>query len=189
MKGAEWRYFASFREVVRAVSTTLDIREVLELLVDEVIRVMGLKGCVIRLLNPQQRTLELVAARGLSDAYLHKGSVDADRSISDALTGKIVCIEDVRRDPRAQYQEEAAREGIGSIVSVPMAVKGRIIGVLRLYTAQPRIFSKDELGFAEALGEIGAMAIENARLYEKLRKDYEVVMSDVYAFVGYRRSL
>ncbi len=93
------------------------------------------------------------------------------------------------KDPRAQYQKEAEEEGIYSIVSVPFSVKGRIIGVLRLYTSQPRNFSQEEIGFFEALAEMGALAIENARMYEQLRKDYENVMSDILMFVRYRRSI
>jgi GAF domain-containing protein len=68
-------------------------------------------------------------------------------------------------------------------------IKGRIIGVLRLYTSQPRNSSQEEIGFFEALAEMGALAIENARMYEQLRKDYENLMSDILMFVGYRRSI
>jgi GAF domain-containing protein len=68
-------------------------------------------------------------------------------------------------------------------------IKGRIIGVLQFYTSQPRNFSQEETGFFEALAEMGALAIENARMYEQLRKDYENLMSDILMFVGYRRSI
>ena len=114
--------------------------------------------------------------------------MDADRSIAEAMQGKTVSVYDITQDPRAQYPEEARAEGIASMVSVPVAIKGRIIGVLRLYTSSPREFGEDELNFAEALAEMGAIAIENARMYERIKKDYESVMSDVYSFVGYRRS-
>ena len=92
-------------------------------------------------------------------------------------------------DGFAGYQEEAEEGGIYSIVSVPFSVKGRIIGVLRLYTSQPRNFSQEEIGFFEALAEMGALAIENARMHEQLRKDYENVMSDILMFIRYRRSI
>ena len=98
-------------------------------------------------------------------------------------------IHNATRDPRAQYQKEAEEEGICSIISVPFSTKGRVIGVLRLYTFQPRNFSQEEIGFFEALAEMGALAIENARMYEQLRKDYENLMSDILMFVGYRRSI
>jgi len=189
MKAEGKTYFDSFREVVKAISSTLDLQEVMNLLVSNMTQVMSLKACAIRLLDPKKRTLELLAANGLSDKYIKKGPVDADRSIADALRGTIVTIHDAREDPRAQYLKEAREEGIATIVSVPLSLKGRIIGVLRLYTSQPREFSDEELDFAQALAEMGAIAIENARMYQRIKKDYESVMEDIYNFVGYRRSI
>jgi len=189
MNSREKVFFESFREVVKAIHSTLDIRQVLQMLATKVSQVMNLKGCAIRLLDPTKRTLELVAAHGLSEKYISKGAVAADRSIAEAMEGKTVSIYNATKDPRAQYKKEAEEEGIYSIVSVPFSIKGRIIGVLRFYTSQPRNFSQEEIGFFEALAEMGALAIENARMYEQLRKDYENLMSDILMFVGYRRSI
>lgn len=189
MQTSEKFYFTPFRQVVKAISSTLDLHEVMELMVKNVTSVMGLKACAIRLLDPQTKRLELLAARGLSEQYIEKGPVKADQSIAEAMKGKTVWIRDAREDQRAQYQKEAIAEGIASIVSVPLDLRGRIIGVLRLYTSEPREFSPEELDFAQALAEIGAIAIENARMHESIKKDYEAVMDDVYRFAGYRRSI
>lgn len=189
MTPPEKSYFQSFKQVVKAISSTLELRQVMSLLVTSVSEVMDLKACAVRLLDTKKRTLELLAAHGLSDTYMQKGSVDADRSIAEAMEGKVVLIKDARVDHRAQYQKEAEAEGIACIVSIPLKVRGQIIGVLRLYSAVPRDFADDELGFAEAIAEMGAIAIENARMYERIKKDYESVMSDIYNFVGYRRSI
>jgi signal transduction protein with GAF and PtsI domain len=177
MKPEEERYFDSFREVVKAVNSTLDLQEVLGLLVNNVTQVMDLKGSAIRLLDPSKRTLELVASHGLSKKYLNKGPVDADQSIADAMEGKTISVYNVIEDPRAQYPKEAQDEGIASIVSLPLRIKGGIIGVMRLYTPEPREFSQEEINSAEALAEMGAIAIENARMYEKIKRDYETLMS------------
>ena len=189
MKAHEKLYFSSFRQVVKAISSTLDLREVMDMMVKNTSQVMNLKGCAIRLLDPKKRHLELLSSHGLSEKYIEKGPVKADQSIADAMQGKTVCIRDAREDQRAQYQKDAINEGIASIVSVPLPLKGRIIGVLRLYTAEPRDFAPDELDFAEALAEIGAIAIENAKMYERIKKDYEAVIDDIQRFVGYRGSL
>lgn len=189
MKPGEKLYFDSFREVVKAIHSTLDIKEVLNMLVSKVAQVMDLKGCAIRLLDPNKRTLELVSSHGLSEKYLLKGPVEVDRSISEAMEGKTVSIYNAREDPRAQYTKEAAEEGIYSIISVPLSLKGRVIGVMRLYAAQSRTLLEDEIKFIEALAEMGAIAIENARMYERIRKDYEDIMGDISTFIGYRRSI
>ncbi len=177
MKPPEKGYFDSFLEVVKAVNSTLDRQEVLDLLVSNVTQVMDLKASAIRLLDEKQRTLELVASHGLSEKYLNKGPVDADKSISDAMEGKTISVYNVTEDPRAQYPKEAEEEGIASIVSLPLRTKGRVIGVMRLYTPEPREFSEEEINSAETLAETGAIAIENARMYERIQKDYETLMS------------
>lgn len=173
MKAQEKSYFESFREVAKAVNSTLNLKEVLNLLVFDVTKTMDLKACIIRLLDPKTRTLESVASHGLSEKFLDKGPVDADKSISDAMEGKTVSIYNAPDDPRVQYQKEVAEEGIASILSVPMHIKGRVIGVMRLLTSDPWEFSEDEINFAEALAEIGAIGIENARMYERIKQDYE----------------
>jgi len=180
MKPQEKGYFDSFREVVKAVNSTLDRQEVLGLLVSNVTQVMDLKASAIRLLDPKKRTLELVASHGLSEKYLNKGPVDADRSIADAMEGKTISVYQVTDDPRAQYPKEAQEEGIASIISVPLRTKGRVIGVMRLYTPEPREFSEEEINSAEVLAETGAIAIENAKMYERIKKDYESIMRDLY---------
>jgi len=177
MKPQEKGYFDSFLEVVKAVNSTLDRQEVLDLLVSNATQVMHLKASAIRLLDEKQRTLELEASHGLSEKYLNKGPVDADKSIADAMEGKTISVYNVTEDPRAQYPKEAQEEGIVSIISVPLRIKGGIIGVMRLYTPEPREFSRQEINSAEALAEMGAIAIENARMYERIQKDYETLMS------------
>jgi len=187
----KWDYetVKSFREVAKAVNSSLDVQTVLDLLVIDVVQIMDLKACAIRLLHGKRRTLEVAASHGLSDKYLNKGPIDADKSISDVLEGKTISVYNVAEDPRAQYPKEAAEEGIASIVSVPLRIKGLVIGVMRLYTPEPREFSEEEINSAEALAEMGAIAIENARMYETIKQDYETVMKDVYSFMEYRRSL
>lgn len=185
----EKTYFEAFREMVQVVSGSLDVQSVLQAMVHTIPRVLGVKACAVRLLDPKGRTLELAASYGLSDAYIHKGPVDADQSLADSLQGRTVIITDAATDPRAQYGDAARREGIVGICSVPLKVKGRVIGVLRIYTDAPKDFQEEDVTFVEALGELGGIAIENARMYERLKKDYEEVMSDVFRFVGYRRSL
>lgn len=180
MNSQEKGYFDSLLEVVKAVNSTLERQEVLDFLVSKVTQVMDLKASAIRLLDEKQRTLGLVASHGLSKKYLNKGPVDADKSISDAMEGKTISVYNVIEDPRAQYPKEAEEEGIASIVSVPMRIKGRIIGVMRLYTPEFREFSEEEINSAEVLAETGAIAIENAKMYERIKKDYESIMRDLY---------
>jgi GAF domain-containing protein len=77
----------------------------------------------------------------LSDAYLKKGPIDSEESIVESLNGTPVMVMDAQNDDRIQYPEAAKAEGIASILSVPMSVRDKIIGVLRIYASEPKEFS------------------------------------------------
>lgn len=166
-------YFDSLRKVLNAVTSTLSLEEVLSLLVGNVTEALELKACAIRLFDPAKRTLELVASHGLSQKYLQKGPVDADRSVADSMKGQIVTIYQIDGDPRTQYPKEATEEGLVSMAAIPLSLQDKVIGVMRIYTGVPRMFTEQELEFAEALGEMGAVAIQNARLHEGLKKAFD----------------
>ncbi|MBA2848752.1 GAF domain-containing protein [Thermosulfuriphilus ammonigenes] len=162
------KYFKTLNEIGKALNSTLSFREILDLIVTKLPQVMGLKGCTIRLLDPHGGHLELVAASGLSEEYLSRGSIDDERAIHQALAGRPVAIYDATRDPRIRYPEAARKEGVASILAVPILVEGEILGVLRLLTAEPRSFTESEVNFAVAVAEQGGIALKKAQAYEKI---------------------
>jgi len=185
----EVQYLKAVGEVTRALSKTLEAKELLEMIVSKAVQILNLKACSLRLVNPKTKRLELACASGLSEDYLHKGPVDTDRSIASTMIGEVVWIEDATRDPRAQYPEAARQEGIATILSVPMLLKDLTIGALRCYTAEPRKFSDSQIDFAQSMAEFGALALENARRYGSLKADYQAMMDDAYLFRGYTSGL
>jgi len=185
----EVEYLKAVTEVAKTLSSTLDASQILDLIVTKAIQILHLKACSLRLLNPKTKQLELVCSQGLSSEYLNKGPVDMDRSIASTLKEEVVWIEDASTDSRLQYPESAKNEGIASMLSVPMLLKGKVIGVLRLYTATPRQFLDSQIEFAQSMAEFGALALQNARLHENLRADYQAVMEDIYVFKGFAGGL
>lgn len=165
-------YYQSLYEVAAAVNSIGAPGAILRAIVVNVARALEAKGCSLLLLTPERKLLLHTAAHGLSDQYMRKGPVSADKSLAEALKGKAVAVLDVTKDKRIQYREEAMREGIASILSVPMMLREKIIGVIRVYTAEPRRFTKDDIYFVGAAANLGAIALENAKLYEAVRKDY-----------------
>lgn len=163
-------YFKTLDEIGKILNSTLEFKEVLNLIVTKLTQVMKLKGCTIRLVDPQKGHLELVASSGLSESYLSRGSIDEELSSLHALKGEAVVIQDAASDSRVSYQEEAKKEGVASILAVPIKVKNRIIGVLRLLTSEKRIFSKADVKFCMAVAEQGGIAIQNAINYDKINK-------------------
>ena len=166
MPEKEVAYFQVFHEVTRAVLSVLDVELVLHLITKGIVSSLDIKASALMLLSEKSHRLELVASHGLSQKYLGKGPLYADRSIADALRDRPVLVENAPTDDRVQYREEATEEGIASILSVPMVMREQVIGVLRIYTAEPRRFSQNEMDLISAIAEIGAIAIENARIFE-----------------------
>ena len=82
------------------------------------------------------------------------------------LRGTPVVVGDVGHDPSFQYAAAAAREGLASVLAVPLAVRKRVLGVLRVYTAEPHQFAAEERAFLTAVANLGAQAMERTRLYE-----------------------
>ncbi len=176
MKETEYTYFSAFIQITRAISSSLDLKEVLHLIVKSTCEITGSKGCTLMLLDEKGERLEMKSFHGLSEYYIKKGPLLADKSISDTLLGKPVIIEDATSDPRVQYPEEAKKEGIASIASFPIILKERVIGVLRLYTSVPCRFSQDDIDFLSAIALQSGIAIENAKMYEQLKKKDEKSM-------------
>jgi GAF domain-containing protein len=172
-------YFEALYQITLRISSSLDLDDVLAYLTEETARAVGAKASSVRLLDPTGQRLEMQAVYGLSDAYLNKGPVEVARSPVDRqiLSGESTQLEDVTHDPHFQYPEEAAREGIASVASVPLIARTKPIGVLRVYSGQRRVFTDDEMRFLTAVADLAALSIENARLYDRMRQNYEDTMN------------
>ncbi|GAB6081896.1 hypothetical protein JCM30471_08100 [Desulfuromonas carbonis] len=164
-------YFRTLHEITRAVLSTRESKQVVQLIVEQVVSIMKVKASALRLRNETTHELELIATTGLSAKFLAKGQPHTDQSIAETLAGRPVLILDTANDPRLEYPAETVAEGIESILSMPIVARHRVVGVLRLYSAEKRQYSQEEITFLSALAEIAGIAIMNARLYEKTRND------------------
>lgn len=180
MRRSKAQYYNTLYQVTRTITSTLELDKVLKLITENTTKTMGVKACSIRLIDEDKKTLRIVSAYGLSEDYLKKGPVEIDKSPLDAevIKGNIVRLKDATTDPRFQYPEEAKKEGIKSVLCVPLQLKDRVIGVMRVYTERPHNFTKIEIEFLTALASSAAIAIENARLYDLLRREYNKLYND-----------
>ena len=171
----EHNYLLAFYNVVTAVNSSLQLNTVLNLVAEKVAEAMKAKACSLRLFDPTTRTLIASAAYGLSQHYLQKGPVKLEKSQLDQEVQRehSVYIRNATTDPRFQYPEKAREEGIVSLFCVPMVSKGQVLGVLRVYSSVEREFTSFEEQFLNALASVSAIAIENARLYEALKHDFD----------------
>jgi len=171
-------YYTALYQAALTISSSLELDPVLQSVVKSITEAMEVKACAVRLLDPRTGQLQYNAGYGLSGDYLAKGPVDVEHSPidSEALRGAPVIIPDVAEDSRFQYKEAARREGIVSVLCVPLEVHGRAIGVMRVYTSEQCTFHEDDIQFLTVLASLSALAIENASLYESLKRSYDGVM-------------
>jgi GAF domain-containing protein len=171
----------SLFRIAESISASLELEPMLQRVLEATVAEMWLKAGVIRLVDPKAKELRLVAAYGLSQAYLEKGSIHLRKSEIDrrVLAGEVVVLEDVRHAPEFEYPDEAEQEGIISILVVPLTVKDRTIGIMRVHSARPRHFGPVAVNFLKSVAGLVGMAIENARLYAALKGRYQDLKMDL----------
>lgn len=171
-------YYTALYQAALTISSSLELDEVLQSVAKSITEAMMVKACVLRLLDTRTNQLQLSACYGLSGSYLAKGPVEVENSPIDgeALRGGTVIIPDVCKDERFQYPEAARREGLVSVLCVPLEVHGEAIGVLRVYTGEDYTFHEDDIQFLSVLASLAALAIENASLYDSLKRSFDGVL-------------
>lgn len=176
------RYYRSLFAVALAINSSLDFKEVLHTVAQQAAEALGVKGCSIRLLDRSKKRLLPGTSHGLSEVYMKKGPVEIEKSGVDreVLAGQEVYMADVASDERFQYKEQAKKEGIVSLLVLPLKAQGEAIGVLRFYADKHREFEYEEREFAKSVAALSAVALENARLYQALKRDYETLTSFEY---------
>lgn len=160
----------SLVSVSQTINSTLNQDEALEVITREACVLMRAKMCSLLLLNESRDWLELRASHGAGAAYRNKPNL----SVAESLLGivirrrKPVVVENVQTSARYQNVLIARVDGLVSLLSVPLIYGGEAIGALNVYTGHPHNFSNEEIHILSALAGLSALAIEKARLYERV---------------------
>ena len=170
-----------FLDLASDINSSLDVKKILHNLTVDLSDALGMKGVIIRLLNKETGELQLVASHGLSEEFLDKGPLSAEKSVVQAMKGETVIIDDVENDERLQYRDEVIREGIVSMLVVPIKVKDDVIGIMRLCSAVKRDYPQDIIVLVNALAQTGGLAIQNASLYLALQDDMKELKDDIWS--------
>ncbi len=157
-------------ESAEAVSSTLELNEVLDQLVRHATDALGVRACSIRLLDESGARLHVAAVYGLSEAYVQKGDLLIDRNplAREVLAGKTIITNDVTAETGLQYPTEALAEGICSMLSAPLHGNKKLLGLIRAYSVERNHFTQDDVEFLEVIASQGSVAIENAMAYQEL---------------------
>lgn len=166
-------------EVGRAVTSRLDVDDILRLIVKNATELFFAKGASVFLTNPQENSLELKASHGLGDGFFEKKVLPINDAVKECLE-RIMVISDVSGEQAFAFPEDLAAEGVHAVICTPLRVREKSIGVLRLYMDHIRVFPQDYRMLFNILADFSAIAIENARLYNHIKRDYEDLTRDVW---------
>ncbi|MCK9603914.1 MAG: GAF and ANTAR domain-containing protein [Candidatus Omnitrophica bacterium] len=164
-------------KIANLITSGLYLEELLRLVVNVTAEIMNSKISSLMLLDPDKKELVIRATQSISDAYNKKPNVKLGEGIAGivARDNKPLCVLDVKEDSRYLNRDIAKKEGLCSLASVPLTVKGRVIGVLNCYTSKKHVFTKPELNVLTALANQAAVAIENAELGLRARSAEEAL--------------
>jgi bifunctional protein TilS/HprT len=104
------------------------------------------------------------ASWGLPQFYLHKGVLDAEKSLPEVMSGRPFAVLDIRCDSHLQYPDLAARAGIASILGVPLMINGEAVGSIRVYSRETREFSQSDIAFVTAMADLAAVTLRSHAL-------------------------
>ena len=174
MNALQKRFEALF-SIGTEISSTLQLDEVLSRVAAHACRLMEARVASLLLIDTERGTLRPAATYGASDAYLAL----PDREVASSLisqvitTGRPLHIPDVRKETRYRVSDVARREGLCTLLSIPLRTKTAIVGVLNVYTGEPRCFDDDDLRLLTLLASQSAIAIENAKLHRDEMETHE----------------
>ncbi len=153
-------------EVSRAITSNRYVEEILLLVVGMTADLMGSKICSLMLLDEEKQELVIKATQSLSEHYRTKAPI----KVGESVVGRVVqqkvpiTVRDVTAESSYKYPEIARAEGLRSLISVPMLIKNRVIGVLNCYTTTEHEFGEEEIQLLVGVANQAAVAIENTNL-------------------------
>jgi signal transduction histidine kinase len=164
------RLLETLVSVSRSINSALHVNEALQLITRETCGLMEARACSLLMLDPTGEWLDLRASFGAGPAYIDRPRLNADESFMGIVVRrkKPMQLEDVRESSLYQNKDMARREGLVSLLSAPLVFGAKAIGTLNVYSGHPRSFSNEEINTLTALAELSAIALEKARLYERV---------------------
>ncbi len=164
-----------FKAVTKSIAHSEDLDVMSNHLTQLLTSYLDIKGCAIFILNSVTDEMEILASFGLSAKYLTKGPLSMPKSIRETFRGNPVIIPDVSRHKGLQYPEEAEKEGITAIVSLPVVFMKEVIGVLRLYHYREWDLSDQDMDSLMALSDNIGLAMTFIRYHNAVHSIAEVI--------------
>jgi signal transduction protein with GAF and PtsI domain len=158
-------------EISEAISSDLYLEDILRLIVTVTANVMDSKICSLWLLDEDAETLSLEATQSISEEYLKERAL----RLGEGVVGRVaeekkpIRVYNVLEEPQFKEKELARKEGLCSLLSCPMVVRGKVIGVINCYTSYPHHYTDTEEAILTTVANQAAICIENTELMVKTK--------------------
>jgi len=159
-----------FKVVFKAMAQSDNLEIMANHLAQLLVAALEMKGCTIFAINPETDELEVLASFGLSMSYVHKGPIIKKKSIWATIKGEPIVIRDINKTDRLQYPDDARKEGIGAIVSIPIKFYDKVIGDLRLYHHDVWDISERDVDSLSVLARNIGLAMTYTRMLKAVKK-------------------
>jgi PAS domain S-box-containing protein len=187
------QFLSSLRIIDLAIGSSLDVRVTLQILLDQVVSQLNVDAAAILLIKATTQSLEYVEGRGLQLAPLKNDPAESAGCCAGeaAAERKIVWIKDLSARQKDQGVERILKsEGIGSCFAAPLIAKGEVVGVLEVYQRRPYAPVPEWIENFEALAGQAAIAIDSARLFNKLQRSNQKLLAAYDATIqGWSKAL
>lgn len=160
------KHLQALLRISNAITSERYTEDILKLIVTLTAEAMGFKICSLMLLDTKKEELFVKATQSVSKKYLKKPPIKLGEGIAGkvAKNGKPIISPDVRKDQRYINQDIAKAEGLCSLLSLPLKVKGTVIGVLNFYTSKKHNFTTSETNILQSIANQAAIVMDNWRL-------------------------
>ncbi len=187
------RRLIAMRDIDMAITSSLDLQLTLNVLLDQVKKLLKVDAADILMLNPRVRLLESVASRGFQTDPIPQVRIpiSAGHAARAVLERRIVHIDNIPENRGALARADLlANEGILAYYGVPLIAKGDVKGVLEIFHRSPLAPDPEWLDFLEVLGRQAAIAVDNASLFNDLqRSNLELNLAYDATLEGWVRAL
>ncbi|MBW2141475.1 MAG: GAF domain-containing protein, partial [Deltaproteobacteria bacterium] len=150
-------------DMVREIGLKSDLQNLMDSATRHATKVMGVKGCSIKLLDERKKNLKFGSTYGLSEDYLSKGTINIKKSPINykILQGSPYVIGCIEEKDYFQFPEDIRKEGIASMLCLPLRVEKMVLGIFCVYSSESYHFVDGDVEFFSLVTELTALAMEN----------------------------
>ena len=155
----------AFYDAVKKMGLSSDLQDLMDLATRSAASIMGVKGASIKLLDDSGKKLIFASTYGLSENYLAKGTVDIEKSPINRriIEGSFIAVGRINESEYFQYPEDILKEGIASMVCLPLRIEKMTLGVFCIYSDVSSYFDDSDIRFFSLVSDLTALAIETLR--------------------------